>query len=232
MTNYQKYNTLSDLRAAIVEGVQPEWLANQKFVNALDIAVEATYTIAKFATKRFCPEASDILAVLKLVKPTDVKVVCVAQDPYPNLRDAVGIAFHSPAKYCPVSARHINANLIKHGHLSEAYATNANYVSYVKQGVLLLNRTLTTVEGESSAHTNIWKGVSEALLSSVSSKSVALLLGNDARALTSVLASKVKVEHVHPAARQPGEFERKDIFKAVNDGLQTLGLSPIDWGSR
>jgi uracil-DNA glycosylase len=232
MTNYQKYKTLAELRAAIVEGVQPEWMTNKKFVSAIDIAIEAIDTIAKFSSKRFCPEASDILGVLKLVKPVDVKVVCVAQDPYPNLRDAVGIAFHSPAKYCPLSAKHINANLIKFGHLGSEYASSANFISYVKQGVLLLNRTLTTVEGESSAHTNIWKGVSEALLSSVSSKSVALLLGNDARALTSVLASKVKVEHVHPAARQPGAFEQKDIFKMVNEGLQTLDLSPIDWSSR
>lgn len=232
MTNYQKYGSFEELRSAVLKDVHEAWLENKKFVAELGVALKAVFDVSRYATKRFCPEAVDILAVLKLLRPSEVKIFCGAQDPYPRLDDAVGIAFHSPSSKCPASARAINSCLIKHGHLGKEHADNADFISYVKQGVFLWNKSLTTIEGESGAHGSLWGATTLYLLSSIPSQSVALLLGNDARSLRSSLPSKKVIEHVHPAARVKGAFEEKDVFGLANKALMEMKLAPIKWSRR
>jgi uracil-DNA glycosylase len=233
MANYKQYKDLGSFQKIVWNGVREEWMTNQKFVDEANRALTAIFDISRYATANFCPGAENIFNMLKLLRPSDVKVVCVAQDPYPNLRDAVGIAFHSPAKYCPKSASRINSNMIAHGLLDQKFASNSDYMSYVRQGMFLWNRTLTTIEGESSSHTSLWGSTTTMLLSSIPSKSVALLFGNDAKALISVLSCKMRVEHIHPAARVGnGVFEKADVFGKINACLKELNLSPIDWSLR
>lgn len=235
--NYNSLGSPDALVATVFSGVNREWLEHTgpsgipeptRFLTEVEKTLRCLYVMSKGSTANFVPAPSKVLEVFKLIRPQDVKVVITAQDPYPRMDQATGIAFHATGRYCPQSARQINANLIKYGHIPPQYAESSNYISWVKQGVLLINVSLTTEESRARAHSVVWKDVIAMALQLVPKKSVAVLLGADARSAFASLASLQKVEHCHPASRQ-GEFLEMDVFGNTNAALIKLDLAPINW---
>lgn len=236
--NYRSLSSFEALFAKTINGVRREWLEEMspqehvmrptKFCSEFRTTLTCLYEAADHSHENFLPEPQFILEPFKWMKPRDVKVIITAQDPYPRRADAAGIAFHSLAKSCPLSAKRINQNLIKYGHIPPEYEESSDYRSWLSQGVLMTNVSLTTKEGESGAHGAMWKGVIQCALQLVPKDSVAVLFGENARAIMSTLNSRHKVEHVHPVARND-EFFEKDVFREVNDCLEKMGLQKILW---
>jgi uracil DNA glycosylase len=231
--NYHSFPTFQGLLATALNGVQREWLEDDsqrptRFRTDFETTLRGLYISAAHVTGNFLPEPAQILEPFKWMKPSQVKVIITAQDPYPRAQDAAGIAFHSLSGKCPLSARRINQNLIHFGHIPPYLEELSDYRSWLSQGVLLTNVSLTTKEGVYRAHGAIWKGVIQLALQLVPKESVALLLGQDAGSIMSTLTSKCKIEHAHPAARDD-EFMSRDIFREVNECLVKMKLSPIDW---
>jgi uracil-DNA glycosylase len=165
---------------------------------------------------------------MKRLKPTDVKVIMSAQDPYTEERHADGRAFDSKARDCPLSAHRLNLNGIQYDHILPKNEYVSDYSAQEAQGVLMPNISLTTKVKESRAHASIWRGVMPCAFQLIPKESVAVLLGADARSILSSLNSKEVVEHMHPAARTD-EFMDEDLFGKINASLGRLGFSPIDW---
>jgi uracil-DNA glycosylase len=114
---------------------------------------------------------------------------------------------------------------------------HADLAKWTNQGVLLLNRTLTTRVGKAGAHSKLgWdQFTSEALIELAKrNKLVFILWGSPAIALGREVAQTAKdcrlVESAHPSplSAYRGFFGSKP-FSKTNEHLVSLGLQPIDW---
>ena len=84
-----------------------------------------------------------------------IRCVIVGQDPYPTPGNAMGLAFSTPpsVEKIPQSLRNIFKELEDDQGITPP--TSGDLSAWSAAGVLLLNRVLTTREGESNAHSNI-----------------------------------------------------------------------------
>ena len=169
--------------------------------------------------------------------PQGVKVVLIGQDPYPTPGDAIGLAFAvSPETKTPRSLKNIVTELESDiGAGTVANPMSPDLSRWADQGVLLLNRGLTTLPGLSGAHLGSAIGWEEFTLKAVKAlverqPVVLLLWGNTAKAITSQLGDVEFVESAHPSplSARNGFFGSK-VFSQANRKLSDLGLEPIDW---
>jgi uracil-DNA glycosylase len=175
--------------------------------------------------------------------PKLIKVVLLGQDPYPTPGDANGLAFASGNNsLTPRSLRNIAKELRSDlGPELLVEASSPNLTKWIDQGVMLLNRALTTAPGVAGAHLGkeyswqefTFKAV-EALLQH--QPVILLLFGKSAQSIaaelrrTSNLAPSKVVESAHPSplSATRGFFHSKP-FSRVNKALMDLGIEPIDW---
>ena len=169
--------------------------------------------------------------------PQGVKVVLVGQDPYPTPGDAIGLAFAvSPETKTPRSLKNIVTELesdVGIGTVANPMAPDLS--RWADQGVLLLNRGLTTLPGVSGAHLGSAIGWEEFTLKAVKAlverqPVVLMLWGNSAKSIKDELSGITFVESVHPSplSARNGFFGSK-VFSQANRKLSDLGLEPIDW---
>jgi uracil-DNA glycosylase len=101
---------------------------------------------------------------------------------------------------------------------------------WATNGVLLLNRTLTTSIGDRNAH--VMKGWSSLTLSVAEllaeRKVVAILWGNNARELAPLFPHRIESAHPSPLSARRGFFGSRP-FSRANLALAELGRPPIDW---
>lgn len=175
--------------------------------------------------KRVCPKIEFIFKPFEL-DPEEVRVVILGQDPYPNRHHAIGRAFAVPNGNAPIpgSLRNIFKEKIADVGGIEPLS---NLESWQKQGVMLLNSSLTTIEGRSGAHRGIgWELFTERVIKSIASRgAVGLLWGRDAQRYEDHFSNRsVKGVHPSPLSAYRGFFGSKP-FSRVNDLLQ----DPITW---
>lgn len=139
------------------------------------------------------PQKENIFRALKEVSIKEIKVFILGKDPYPNPKDAHGLAFSSDNTKTPESLK----NIFK--AIDKAYGSNLfeqahnNLTSWVKQGVLLLNTGLTfqKVDGDISLqnktqrqHMKVWKPFIKLIINKIveikNRPIVMMLWGNDA----------------------------------------------------
>lgn len=119
----------------------------------LEITNQAKAIISQIDFKDVTPKQKDVLRFMEL-KPSKIKVVIIGQDPYPTKNVANGRAFAVNLD-CPIpkSLYNIFQELVEvKGH----FKADRTLEHWVKQGVLLLNASLTTIIGNSNAHTHLW----------------------------------------------------------------------------
>ena len=176
------------------------------------------------------PDFSRILRSLtRSIKST--KVVIFGQDPYPTQGHAHGLAFSvdDSVRPLPPSLRNIFTELSddcgitrKQGDLSD----------WFDQGVMLLNRVLTTQTGSSLAHSDFgWQEITDAVAKELGEHQVvAILWGKSAGELAPYFSAQRCIESVHPSplSAYRGFFGSKP-FSRCNDILIAQKRSPIRW---
>ncbi|MEI6307086.1 MAG: uracil-DNA glycosylase [Actinomycetes bacterium] len=178
----------------------------------------------------YIPAAIDIFAALKL-SPSDVKVVIVGQDPYPNPEHAMGLAFsvRESVSTLPASLKNIFTELESDLGIKPS---NGDLSRWASQGVLLLNRALTVKPGEPASHSKIgWHEFTEAIISNVAkSGAIGVLWGNDAQTLAKYFSKDdlFTAPHPSPLSVYRGFYGSKP-FSKVNNRLVEKGLTPIKW---
>lgn len=182
------------------------------------------------------PDADRVFAAFAATPFDSVRAVILGQDPYPTKTHATGLAFSVPRDLpapLPRSLKNIHAELAfdldltppGHGSL-EAWARN---------GVLLLNTSLTTQEGTRGAHDpGVWADLTDAVISAVAAKEqpVAFLLwGIPAKAKARLIDERrhVVVRSTHPSPLSQSGFLESRPFSRANDGLRERGADPIEW---
>ena len=186
--------------------------------------------ISKNLVSSYIPEQQSIFRALQ-IPPDQVKVVIVGQDPYPNAKHAMGLAFSIPAGVAPLpkSLKNIFTELNDDLVIERS---NGDLSDWANQGVLLLNRSLTVEPGKSDSHSNLgWQDFTEKIIQAAASNgALAILWGNEAQKVSNLFADEdvFKSAHPSPLSAYRGFFGSRP-FSKVNNRLKEKGLIPIKW---
>lgn len=164
----------------------------------------------------------------------DVRVLIVGQDPYPTPGHALGLAFATAPDVRPLPRSLANIYRELESDLGIPLAAHGDLRAWADQGVLLLNRALTVRAGEAGSHRRRgWEAVTECAIHALVDRGgplVAVLWGNDARALAPMLGQVPRIESVHPSPLSASRgFFGSRPFSRVNELLVEQGGQPVDW---
>lgn len=180
------------------------------------------------------PKGGDIFNAFSLTPPDKVKAVIIGQDPYHGPGQAHGLSFSVPDGVTPPPSL---KNIFKEieSDLGIRMSGSGNLEKWARQGVLMLNSSLTVQAGMPASHSKIgWEYFTDAVISYLSANRkgiVFLLWGNYARSKRSLIdASRHYIlEAAHPSPLARGAFFGCRHFSKTNRILESQGLAPIDW---
>lgn len=178
------------------------------------------------------PKEAEIFNALNLTALDDIKVVIIGQDPYHGEGQAHGLCFSvsKDIKKIPPSLR----NIYKECGIQTP--CHGDLTGWAKQGVLLLNATLTVQHAKpGSHHGKGWEEFTDAIIRAVNERRehvVFFLWGASAqkkRALIDAKKHKVlETSHPSPLSAHRG-FLGCGHFKIANEYLMERGLKPVAW---
>jgi uracil-DNA glycosylase len=163
---------------------------------------------------------------------SDTRVVIVGQDPYPGAGQAQGLAFSVESQDMPLPATLKNIFKELHNDIVVSQVDKGDLSAWARQGVMLLNRNLTTRVGSSLAHKNFgWQEITNEVARHLGARQVvAVLWGKDAGQLTPYFRQDLIISSAHPSplSAYRGFFGSKP-FSRTNELLIKLGGQPIQW---
>ncbi|WP_058485778.1 uracil-DNA glycosylase [Defluviitalea phaphyphila] len=193
------------------------------------------FLIKEYRTNIIYPDKYKIFEALKLTSYKDTKVVILGQDPYHGENQAHGLAFSvQKGVEIPPSLKNIYKELMTD---LNCYMPNNGYlVPWAKQGVLLLNASLTVVANHANSHRNKgWEIFTDNIIKLLNKKEtpvVFLLWGNNAKEkakfITNPIHLVLKAAHPSPLSANRGFFGCKH-FSKTNKFLRETGQKEIDW---
>ncbi len=181
------------------------------------------------------PPSPLIFNAFNLTPFDDVKVVILGQDPYHNVGQAHGLAFSVPdGIQKPPSLQNIFKELNQ--DLGIPIPEHGNLEKWAKEGVLLLNASLTVRAHEAASHAKIgWQRFTDAAIKALSDKKqnlVFILWGNCAIAKENLIDHNkhliLKTVHPSPLSASRGFFGCHH-FSKTNEYLINHNIKPIDW---
>ncbi len=165
-----------------------------------------------------------------------VKVVILGQDPYHEPRQAHGLSFSvQEGVPFPPSLQNIFREIAD--DLGCPMPANGDLSRWARQGVLLLNATLTVRAHAANSHATLgWQTFTDAAIKALATKRnhlVYMLWGGFARSKAYMIdrQQNLVLESVHPSplsANRGGWFGQHQ-FSRCNQYLQQNGLAPIEW---
>ncbi|MER5495288.1 uracil-DNA glycosylase [Streptomyces sp. NPDC002454] len=185
------------------------------------------------AGRTYLPAGAHVLRAFQ--QPFDeVRVLIVGQDPYPTPGHAVGLSFSVAPEVRPLPGSLINIYRELTSDLGVAPPSNGDLTPWTEQGVLLLNKALTTAPRKPGAHRNKgWEAVTEQAIRALAARGrplVSILWGRDARNVRPLLGDLPAVESVHPSPMSADNgFFGSRPFSRANDLLVQQGARPVDW---
>lgn len=189
----------------------------------------------EYFSTRVYPPMQDIFNALRLTSCQDTRVVLLGQDPYHGAGQAHGLCFSvrrgTPP---PPSLQNIFTEL--GNEYGIAPPPCGELYGWAKQGVLLLNTTLTVREGAPQSHKGHgWEILTDRIITLLDEKPeplVFLLWGGNARAKKTLLHNPghlvLECAHPSPLSAYRGFFGCGH-FRKANDYLEKNGVAPIDW---
>lgn len=181
------------------------------------------------------PPPKFLFRAFELTPFDKVKVVILGQDPYINTGEANGLSFSvNEGIRTPPSLRNIFKELA--GDLGSEPNKSGDLERWAKQGVLLLNATLTVRAKQSASHQNKgWEQFTDTVIKTLSDKRehlVFILWGNYARSKKELIDWEkhevIESPHPSPFSADRGFFGSKPFSKA-NAYLAKHGEDPVDW---
>ena len=192
----------------------------------------------EYSENKIYPPKELIFNALKLTELSNVKAVIIGQDPYHNENQAMGLSFSVPKSQnnLPPSLKNIYKEI--EDDIGCRMQTDGDLTYLAKQGVLLLNSTLTVRAHQANSHKNKgWEILTDAIIKVVSEKDspiVFLLWGNSAKEKEGLLSNPkhlvLKAPHPSPLSASNGFFGCRH-FSKTNEFLIRNSLNPIIWSS-
>lgn len=189
----------------------------------------------EYKTKTIYPKMSEIFKAFQETPYDKVKVVIIGQDPYHGENEAEGLSF-SVKKGIAKPPSLINIFTELRGDLGYKIPNNGSLEPWAKEGVLLLNSTLTVVKDTPKSHSNKgWEIFTDEVIKIINKKTtpvVFILWGSDARSKKSLITNKIHyiIESPHPSplSAYRGFFGSKPFSKA-NNFLIKNNIQPVNW---
>lgn len=216
--------------------IEESWrLALQPEFNATYFSELREFLKVEKESKVIYPPGSRIFAAFNFTPLTAVKVVILGQDPYHGEGQAHGLCFSVPESVKPPPSL-MNIYKELHNDLGIPIPTTGNLENWAKQGVLLLNATLTVRAGDAGSHQGRgWETFTDQVIKTISDLRagvVFLLWGNYAQAKEELIDQKkhfvLKAPHPSPFSAARGFFGCKH-FSKTNQILKKIGLEEINW---
>ncbi|MGB0879759.1 MAG: uracil-DNA glycosylase [Polaribacter sp.] len=182
------------------------------------------------------PKGKDIFAAFDFCSLDDLKVVIIGQDPYHGPNQANGLCF-SVKDGIPHPPSLINIFKEIETDLEKKYPQSGNLEKWAKQGVLLLNATLTVRAHTAGSHQNKgWEVFTDAVIKEISNEKenvIFLLWGGFAKKKTRLIDTQKHVVltsgHPSPLSANRGYWFGNKHFSKTNDILQSTEKEVIDW---
>lgn len=190
---------------------------------------------SEYFTRRIYPPMNDIFNALKYTSYETCRVVILGQDPYHGAGQAHGLCFSvKEGTPPPPSLKNIFKELKSDLNIDEP--PTGELVGWARQGVLLLNTTLTVREAAPQSHKGQgWEILTDRMISLLNAKPtpvVFMLWGGNARAKRALITSThhlvLECAHPSPLSAHAGFFGCRH-FSRANEFLLSHRLPPIDW---
>lgn len=193
------------------------------------------FLINEYNTRVIYPDAYDIYNALHYTDYKDVKAVILGQDPYHGPNQAHGLSF-SVKEGVRIPPSLLNMYKELKNDLG-CYIPNNGYLEkWARQGILLLNTSLTVRQGEANSHRKVgWEKFTDRIIELLNEREdpiVFILWGNNAKSKEILITNKnhfiIKSVHPSPLSASRGFFGSKP-FSKTNEFLKSIGKEPIDW---
>jgi uracil-DNA glycosylase len=184
--------------------------------------------------KRVYPPGPLIFNAFNLTPLAKLKVVIIGQDPYHGAGQAHGLCFSVPMGVKPPPSL---VNIFKEikNDLGIDPPNHGNLEKWAKQGVLLLNASLTVNEGEANSHAGCgWHTFTDAVIKKISDEKegvVFLLWGKFAQDKAALIdtSKHFVLKSAHPSPFSVDRFFGCKHFSKTNELLKQQDKEPIDW---
>lgn len=182
------------------------------------------------------PPGELIFNAFDLCLPKETRVVLLGQDPYHSQGQAHGLCFSVPKGVAhPPSLINIFKELVK--DIGCDYPKNGELSCWAKQGVLLLNSTLTVAAGRAGSHQGKgWEAFTDRVIKILSNDYegiVFMLWGSYAKQKTKLIDAQkhliLTAGHPSPLSANRGYWFGNKHFSQCNEYLISKGKKPIDW---
>lgn len=189
----------------------------------------------EYFTHEVYPPMEDIFNAFKLTPYQNVKAVILGQDPYHEPGEAHGLCFSvKQGIKMPPSLANIYKELYNDLNIDNRNKTDLT--NWAKQGVLLLNTTLTVRRGQANSHKNCgWTDFTDQVIKILNNRDnpiVFILWGANARSKKAFIDTTkhlvLECAHPSPLSCYNGFFGCRH-FSKTNDFLQKAGYKPINW---
>ena len=190
----------------------------------------------EYRTKECFPSAENIFKAFEFSPFEETKVVIIGQDPYHGYGQAHGLCFSvQPGTKVPPSLVNIFKEL--NADLGAQIPDHGNLEHWARQGVLMLNATLTVRSREAGSHQKKgWEKFTDAVIKILSDEReniVFLLWGGPAKKKGSKINTDKHLVltsgHPSPLAAIRGHWFGNRHFSQTNDFLRSVGKEPIHW---
>ena len=217
-----------------------------KFNNEWDEILSDLFSTEKYAEIReflkkeytentIYPDMYNIFRCFKETPYNNVKAVILGQDPYHEEGQAQGLSFSVPngVKFPPSLV-----NIFKELKSDLGYDApkSGDLLKWAKEGVLLLNTTLTVIKGLANSHKDCgWQWFTDEVIKKLNEREtpiVFILWGANARSKKKFINTKkhfiVESAHPSPLSCYKGFWNSKP-FSKTNEFLKSVNISQINW---
>jgi len=215
--------------------------AMRTYLQSQDFANLGYLLMAERKQKRIYPEQKDVFKAFQLTPYEKVKVVFLGLDPYIRKDQATGLSFGVDIDKTDIKIPPSFKTIIKELESDlDTLCLDFDYSleGWAKQGVLMLNTSLTVVEGQTNSHLKMWQPFTLNVIDAINDMNddvIFILLGNTAQSYEKYLdpESTRVIKAPHPAAEAyaggKAGFYGSKIFSKCNSMLYMLGKEEINW---
>jgi uracil-DNA glycosylase len=183
-----------------------------------------------------CPSRKDLFSAFNLCPLNKTKVIILGQDPYHSPNCAHGLAFSVRENIHPIPPSLKNIYKELQSDLGIEPAEHGCLIDWTKQGILLLNTTLTVRQGEANSHKDygwtIFTDNAISLLNKQEKPLVFILWGSFAQKKKDLITNErhliLSSPHPSPFSATNGFFGSKP-FSKTNKFLEDNNIEPINW---
>lgn len=188
----------------------------------------------EYSENTIYPPKENLFKALDNTDYDDVKVVIVGQDPYHGEGEAMGLSFSvNDGIKLPPSLKNIYKELFEDLGITRL---SGDLTDWTKQGVLLLNSTLTVVKDTPGSHSKLgWDKFTDEIIRKVNEKEtpvVFILWGNFAKTKKNLITNPkhlvIESPHPSPFSARTGFFGSKP-FSKTNEFLKENNIEEINW---